>query len=294
MASVLAMDELLLGVNTETGRALDLRSVEVCPWLAGDDRVAVRAAVEAVHTPPPPPPTPPPPAPVTVADIAELVQFKRLDAEMAAKRAALPLPRTIADASWYTNQSAMFAVYPGRLTEETAAEIPAYRRLVQQAQKDYARPLDEETLRYVLADIGGRVGLPVGELMPMTVDEFGRMWDAAVLPASPTPAPVPPPAPAPIAEPSPATPAAEGKLHLASQKAWGLYLSATGPGSVLGSDPTDEEVYDWLKGKGEEVPDKFDTFARYLTRARKHHRQPKTTPKAGRETGGSVVNRRDT
>lgn len=53
---------------------------------------------------------------------------------------------------------------------------------------------------------------------------------------------------------------------------------------------TDREAYDWLKkhNDGDPLPN-FDTWTRYLRKARNFYGTNKNTPRSGRETGKSIV-----
>jgi hypothetical protein len=59
------------------------------------------------------------------------------------------------------------------------------------------------------------------------------------------------------------------------------------------ADRSDSEVFDWLQRdprvEGEGLPDRSDTFERYLREARTHYDDHKHLPRSGRPLGRSVV-----
>jgi hypothetical protein len=65
----------------------------------------------------------------------------------------------------------------------------------------------------------------------------------------------------------------------------------------LGDKPTDKQVFDWLgrreTGEGVGTLGSFKCWSRYLRAARRHHGLNKHTPRHGRATGGSVVDRNE-
>jgi len=59
----------------------------------------------------------------------------------------------------------------------------------------------------------------------------------------------------------------------------------------IGGDPSDREAYDWLEENGPDeygLPPSFDTWARYVRRAREHYSTQKNSPRHGREAPSVV------
>jgi len=80
-------------------------------------------------------------------------------------------------------------------------------------------------------------------------------------------------------------------LKPSREKAYNHYQFALEKKPEL-AEVTDREVYDWLSNNpqtSDEIPSRFDTFAKYLREARKHYGEHKHTPRCSRETGRSIV-----
>lgn len=82
-------------------------------------------------------------------------------------------------------------------------------------------------------------------------------------------------------------------LSPAVHAAWGGYQTALSRGNFNSSAPTDREVYDWVliqMRTGDKMPD-FDTWQRYIRKARNFYGCQKNTARYGREHGSSIVHR---
>lgn len=60
-----------------------------------------------------------------------------------------------------------------------------------------------------------------------------------------------------------------------------------------GGQPTDRELYAWLKRRSEERLPAFETWVRYVRQARQALGEQKNSPRAGREHGRSIVSCHD-
>jgi hypothetical protein len=115
----------------------------------------------------------------TLQDIRDLLRYKRETASFEARRRATEKPRmSPMEAPTHTHWCAINCPQPGRLTEERAASLAVYRRLVRAARADYHTELDVATLGLLVADVADRAGAAVESLMRMPLDEFGRLWGA--------------------------------------------------------------------------------------------------------------------
>ncbi|MCI0455875.1 MAG: sigma-54 dependent transcriptional regulator [Gemmataceae bacterium] len=77
------------------------------------------------------------------------------------------------------------------------------------------------------------------------------------------------------------------------EKAWRLYEWARAQNPELTSDAA---VFHWLQDRTEkgELPEKCDTFERYLREARAYYDKPRNEPRTDRPAGGSIVRRDQT
>ena len=80
------------------------------------------------------------------------------------------------------------------------------------------------------------------------------------------------------------------KLAARAEKVWGQYQRAIQRGKFDGS-ATDRQVYDYClihERAGADLP-RFDTWQRYLRKARRHYDAQKNRPRVEREHGSSVI-----
>jgi hypothetical protein len=141
-------------------------------------------AVEAASRGGPIPPTagkgsgpPPSDTEFTLEDIRDLLRYKRESAVLEQRRRVTLKPvMSPTEALNHTYWSALNSSQPGRLTEERAASLGVYRRLVRAARAEYHTELDEATLGLLVADVAEKAGAPVETAMRMPLDEFDRLW----------------------------------------------------------------------------------------------------------------------
>ncbi len=82
-------------------------------------------------------------------------------------------------------------------------------------------------------------------------------------------------------------------LSSAVQTAWGGYQTALSRGNFNSSAPTDREIYDWVliqMRTGDTMPC-FETWQRYIRKARNFYGCQKKTTRHGREHSTSIVHR---
>lgn len=80
-------------------------------------------------------------------------------------------------------------------------------------------------------------------------------------------------------------------LSSVAQTAWENYQTALARGNFNSSSPTDRQVYDWLLIQmrlGDTMP-YFDTWQRYIRKARNYYGCQKNTPRIGRKHGSSII-----
>lgn len=87
------------------------------------------------------------------------------------------------------------------------------------------------------------------------------------------------------------TDAPSKELSPVAQAAWEQYQTALARGNFKSSAPTDKNVYEWLlihMRLGDTMV-YFDTWQRYLRKARRYYGCQKNTPRRGREHGSSII-----
>lgn len=93
---------------------------------------------------------------------------------------------------------------------------------------------------------------------------------------------------APKADPASVTPET---LSAVVQAAWRQYQTGLARGKFENSPPTDREVYEWVLYQlrlGDQMPG-FETWQRYLRKARRLYGCQKNTPRYGRPHGSSII-----
>jgi hypothetical protein len=122
--------------------------------------------------------TPAVPDTYTLGDARGLLRYKRECASFEQWRRATEKPvMSITDYVSRRHWMALNSPQPGRLTEECAATLPVYRRLVRAARAEYYTELDEPTLALLVADVADRSRTAFEALMRMPLDDFGQLWD---------------------------------------------------------------------------------------------------------------------
>lgn len=83
------------------------------------------------------------------------------------------------------------------------------------------------------------------------------------------------------------------ELSPVAQTVWKHYQTALARGDFKNGSPTDKEVYDWLlihMRLGDKMP-YFDTWQRYIRKARNYYGCQKNTARYGRQHGSSIIRR---
>jgi hypothetical protein len=166
------------------------------------------------------------------------------------------------------------AEIPRRMPPCVLTEPPAWLNL----------PVPEHLKYPELGSPGFSGPVPYHELLIRSTDALWEQWRSE-REASPGPATVSDQAAAGQGEEVGAV-----KLAPSRQKAYEQYRWALRMNTAL-QEARDQEVYDWLKERpdeDEELP-RFDTWQRYLGEARAAYGTRKHNPRAGRESGRSVI-----
>ena len=124
-------------------------------------------------------PTPCASGPYTPADILQLLTYRRTHREHKLQIDTQFPSVMSANEAYAMIQFAVQGPQPGRLSDDTVAKLPLYRRLVKAARREYDSDLDELNFRCVVGDVADATGVIYDDAMAMSVEQFGSLMDRA-------------------------------------------------------------------------------------------------------------------
>jgi hypothetical protein len=283
MASVLAIDEHLLGFTQETMYALDRRSVELFPWFSDEDRATAFLAVDAIHGRGEPRPVSLQPFPETMKamTLGELLRSVRSLDEFRREQ------RSDTDGSPGSSYMRLTAAVNIAEVEVEHRRQPGYDRLEAYVNAEFG-PMDYQNL----CRLRGRIcttrncGTSVADALTLAEAANALACPGGVARTSTTP-------PNQSNGGSGATNETDeldpfDRLAPSRRIAWGQYQDALRRNPEFGENPKDRDVYTWLAEHDEAELPEFSTWSKYVRAARGAKGAQKNTPRAGRE-GRSVA-----
>lgn len=183
LASVLAIDQLIRGYRPDTVPLFAQRLAEVSPWIAFEDRPAVKEAITAAFQEPERKRVAAPvdPGSYTVQDILDFLIFRKRLPEYERQR-DMHFPPIMPPGGTYNLVAFSLANRPNepRLTEAAATKLPTFRKLVRVARQEYHSDLDETMFRCIVAEVLDAAAVPADDAWAMTVDDFGTLWEGTL------------------------------------------------------------------------------------------------------------------